>query len=558
MACPTITLPSLLVTALGALDGKYVSMISGANFMCEVRGYLVEDMLIGTYRDQVASQLATALFYMSTTIMTIWVVYHGFMIMTGGNRQPILPLFLKTGKMALIMSLVSLIAAKSPIIADWVADFQALITAAIVGSDIDLYQMIDINISLAQVFNALVNGLVGGKQVAADGNQLTTIAGLIGQSGPAVLLSVLSVMAEISIVLAIMLAPLFLMFLLFQQTSAMFWTWVKFLLGTMVSLAVITLVGSIVLDMMMRYGGSVVGAFFVNGMLGAAGVGGGFDIGGSVVQLGALGALSTALLTMVPPLIMQFFNSGASFAASAMSGAMGGGGAMGGMAGLMKSTSAGGAGSASGGGALQDGGVGGSLGYDAGAGAAGGVGGATGGQAGSTVMNRDLQQHSARVLGDQNGGSVQSTGGGNVLGSRGIAASQSADNPNVAAIQQRQTDLGNARELRQNPKTGIYESADTQRQMAANPALGSGGSLPVSGSDRRVSTTALASDAGSSSSARENTVGTSTPPLSAGGGGTETHMADAKGSGTASEGARSRPVTLPYGQGRVPNPVRQV
>ena len=173
-------------------------------------------------------------------------------------------------------------------------------------------------------------------------------------------------------------------------------------------------------------------------------------------------------------------------------------------------------------------------------------------------MNRDLQQHSARVLGDQNGGSVQTAGGGNVLGSRGIAAAQSADNPNVAAIQQKQTDLGHASELRLNPKTGIYESADTQRQMAANPTLGSGGSLPVTGSDRRVSSAAVASEAGSSSSAGANTVGASTPSQSASGGGTATHMADAKGAGTAAAGARSRPVTLPYGEGRVPSPVRQV
>lgn len=552
MACPTITLPSLLVTALGALDGKYVSMISGANFMCEVRGYLVEDMLIGTYRDQVASQLATALFYMSTTIMTIWVVYHGFMIMTGGNRQPILPLFLKTGKIALIMSLVSLIAAKSPIIADWVADFQALITAAIVGSDIDLYQMIDINISLAQVFNALVNGLVGGKQVAADGNQLTTIAGLIGQSGPAVLLSVLSVMAEISIVLAIMLAPLFLMFLLFQQTSAMFWTWVKFLLGTMVSLAVITLVGSIVLDMMMRYGGSVVAAFFVNGMLGAVGVGGGFDIGGSVVQLGALGALSTALLTMVPPLIMQFFNSGASFAAGAMSGAMGGGGAASGMAGMMKSIGGeGGAGAP----AIQGGGAsGGALGY-------GGVGGGAGASpvgmtGGGSSMNNPLLQRVASLSGGQSGGAISQTRGASTLqGSRGIAA-QSAESPNVAAIQQKQADMGHVGELRLNPKNGVYESTDTARQMAADPSLGRGGSLPVSGGLGAGGTTAAtgvsAGPSASTSSSPSAGAGSSSPHASTdapgGGAGTPTYQGDST-SASAPRPIRSS-VSVPYGEGR--------
>lgn len=482
MPCTTISLPGALLAALSTLDSKYVSVITGAQFMCNVRGYLLDDMLIGTYRDQVASQLGTALAYMSTTIMTSWVIYHGFMIMTGGNKQPVLPLFLKTGKMALIMSLVALIAARSPIIAGWVADFQALITAAVVGSEINLYQMIDINLALAQVFNALVDGMAGGKQAGADGKSLTTLAGLVGQSGPAVLLSVLSLMAEISIVLAIMLAPLFLFFLLFQQTSAMFWTWVKFLLGTMVSLAVVTLVGSIVLDMMMRYGGAMVFAYFVNGMLqGLAG----FDMGGSAVQLASLGALSTALLTMVPPLIMQFFNSGASFAAGAMAGAMGGGAAAGAMGGAMPGgASAGLAG-------LLGGKSAGSLGYQGGGNSGGADTGGSAGEGSTSANNASVLQQVSRISNDQ-GGSGTSASGSNSgqWGSRGIAA-QTVDNQGLAAVRYKQDGLGQTGELRLNEKTGVYETKDTPRQLAENPGLGRGHGSPlaVSGGNTRASTT---------------------------------------------------------------------
>lgn len=490
MPCSTITLPDALVLALGALDAKYVSVITGAQFMCNVRGYLVDDMLIGTYRDLVAAQLGTALFYMSTIIMTIWVIYHGFMIMTGGNKQPILPLFLKTGKMALVLSLVALIAARSHIIADWVADFQELITAAIVGPDIDLYQVIDINLALGQVFNALIDGLAGGQQAMAEGKSLTTMAGLVGQSGPAVLLSVLSLMAEISIVLAIMLAPLFLFFLLFQQTAAMFWTWVKFLLGTMVSLAVVTLVGSIVLDMMMRYGGALVFAFFVNGALGAAGVGGGFDIGGSAMQLAALGALSTALLTMIPPLIMQFFNSGASFAAGAMMGAVGGGAAGAGVAGLMGSV---GAGSGAARAALQSGGGAGGLGYSGGEGngSAGSTRAAGVGPASAT--NQGVLEQVSRLSSGQAGAGGSVGGASALLGSRGVAA-QGTSQSGLADVQSRQRDLGSSEELRLNERTGVYETKDTPRQLADNPGLGRGYGSPVAVSGSAGSTATAASN----------------------------------------------------------------
>lgn len=318
MACAPAGIPTAISAVLGALgaDQKYTNMISNADFMCKVREYLIDDMLIGFYREWVASQIGTALGAMSIVLVTMWVMYHGFMIISGTNKEPILALGFKSAKLVLILSLVALIAKQSPIIAEWVLDFQALITVAIVGQGTDVYKIIDLNLAVAQVFNALVDGLVGGQQAGADGKSLTTIAALVGQSGPAMLVSVLAIMAEISITLSIMLAPLFLFFLLFQQTASMFWTWVKFLLGTMVSLAVLTLISSILLNMMVLYGASVLAAFFINGAQTAVS----FDTSNSALQMTTLGGLSTALLLLIPPVIMQFFNSGAAFAATAMQG----------------------------------------------------------------------------------------------------------------------------------------------------------------------------------------------------------------------------------------------
>lgn len=352
MPCSSAALPAFLLTALGGLDSKYVDMVNDAVFVCSVREYLIDDMLIGTYRELVASRLGTALAYMSTVLMTIWVAYQGFMIISGANRQPVLGLVYKTGKMLLILSVVALVAANSPVIADTVLDFQELVTAVVVEDGTDVYRIIDINLALAQVFNALIDGFVGGAQANAEGKSLTQMAGLIGQSGPAMLVSVMAIMAEISITLAIMLAPLFIFFLLFQQTAGMFWSWAKFLLGTMFSLAVLALVSGILLKMMMMYGATVLAGFFLNASPLGSVVS--VDVGGSSMRMAMLGALSTALLVMIPPLIMQFFNSGASFAAGAMMGAMGGGAAAGGVVGLTQAMggqphSAGGGGAASGG-----------------------------------------------------------------------------------------------------------------------------------------------------------------------------------------------------------------
>jgi len=64
---------AILTSALSALDSKYLAMLDDAVFMCNVREYLIDDVLIGVYRDEVAARLGTALMYLSTVIMTIWV-----------------------------------------------------------------------------------------------------------------------------------------------------------------------------------------------------------------------------------------------------------------------------------------------------------------------------------------------------------------------------------------------------------------------------------------------------------------------------------------------------
>jgi hypothetical protein len=446
MSCGDASIPSFVLTALGMLDQKYVKMIDDAVFMCSIREYLVDDMLIGYYRELVASRLATALGFMSTAIMTIWVAYQGFMIISGANRQPIVPLMLKSGKMVLILSLVSLVAAKSPWIADTVLNFQALITAAIVGEGSDVYQIIDINLAMGQVFNALVDGLVGGQQASADGKHLTSMAGLVGQSGPAMLVSVLALMAEISITLSIMLAPLFIFFLMFQLTAPMFWTWTKFLLGTMVSLAVLTLISGVLLKMMMFYGAAVLAAFYVNGALGSILS---IDIAGSAVRMATMGGLSSALLMLVPPLIMQFFNSGASFAASALSGS----GAVEKMAGQ---AAAGGASAGTGGGNSAAGGAEPNM---------------------AAANNRMALQNANRTdaMGSVGGGGMNGVGSEMPRGAIGRAATGGSATPS-AGFQRAQAQT-----------MELDNEAQVYRATQQNPRIGNGGELGVSGGQTEAS-----------------------------------------------------------------------
>lgn len=318
MNCEDGVLLQAVIALLGGL-GQYTQALSDAVFFCTVREYLIEDMLIGTYRDEAAARLGRALGMLSTTVVTLWVLYQGFMVLSGANRQPMMGLLYKTGKLVFILSLVSVVAGHSPVIADTVLDFQRLVTVAVVGEDTNVYRMIDLNLGLAQVINQMINNVAVGRESGSTGNSLTTAAGLLGQSGPAMITTVLALLAEIAITFAILLAPLFLFFLLFQQTSSLFWSWAKFLLGTFVSLAALAVVSSIALRMSAIYGASVLAGFYGN----AAGLTN-FDISSSAMRMATMGTLMSAIIISVPPMIMQFFNAGVGFATGAMGGMMGG------------------------------------------------------------------------------------------------------------------------------------------------------------------------------------------------------------------------------------------
>lgn len=323
MNCDDGILLQAVATLLMLVAPEYVATLTDAVFFCTVREYLIQDILIGTYRDAAAVRLGTALGMLSTTIVTLWVLYQGFMVISGTNRQPFVGLLFKTGKLVFVLSLVSLVARQSPAIADTVLDFQRLVTTAVVGEDTNVYRMIDINLGLAQVINQVINNLAGGQQAGASGNSLTTTAGLLGQSGPAMITTVLALLAEIAITFAIMLAPLFIFFLLFQQTSSLFWAWAKFLLGTFVSLAALAIVSGIALRMSAIYGASVLAAYYANGSEGHGSMAS-FDISGSAMRMATLGTLMSAIIISVPPMVMQFFNAGVGFATGAMGGMMGG------------------------------------------------------------------------------------------------------------------------------------------------------------------------------------------------------------------------------------------
>lgn len=465
----------LALLALFPMPDGFGLAADDAAFFCHTRAFL-----LSTIFDQAGAAgelIARAVAALSTGIVTIWVLWQGFMVISGTSREPFAALLVKTGKLVFILALINLTLTQTNEITATVLSFQDLITQAVVGTNgASVRTMIDINLAIAQTINQMIGSLVGGGQAGVQANQLTNTAGLLGQSGPAMVTATLVMLAEISIAFALMLTPLFLLFLFFQITSSLFWSWAKFLLGVFFSLAALALVSGVVLSITATYGSAVALAIFLN-----AGETGNIDISGSSMRLAALGALMSVLVMSVPPMIMQFFNAGVGFAAGAMGGMLGGA-----MAGRMAGGGTGVPGMAYGGGGMAGEGAP-ALGYGGSGGgtASGNAGAGTGGQ--STVV----QQLSGPAAGPSEAGSMPA-------GAHG-AASPNNVNARVGAIHNDQ--FGTRREefAGSGYTPGGYTDARVietgtvgqgqdptltaadNRTLAQRPQLGRGGYLPVSG-----------------------------------------------------------------------------
>src|SRR5690606_16883789 len=160
-----------------------------------------------------------------------------------------------------------------------------------VADGADVTTLIDLNLGVAAMLSS-INDSIRSVESQRDPNVVTSAVGLLGQSGPAMLTATLLLLTELSVTLAIMLSPVFIFFLIFQQTAPLFWSWAKFLLGALFSMATLTLVASLALQATALYGATVVAAFYTNSGDGLGGMintiaGGPFDINASSLRLAA-------------------------------------------------------------------------------------------------------------------------------------------------------------------------------------------------------------------------------------------------------------------------------
>ncbi|KAG9545864.1 hypothetical protein KCV01_g24455, partial [Aureobasidium melanogenum] len=241
---------NLIGTPSIALAGDPVGAATNYIFFKTINDYLRDQIDYMQWR--LLTNAATIIGTTAVVILTVWIMWQGFRIVTGQSRQPMMALVGDSAKATLIVFIATSTAYASSSIYWKLSDgMSSTISEYVTGSTQSPFQAIDQNLAKMEAALAIIDsidtGNVPAEQEAKDRNRWFTG---IGVAGPSVVAGSMLLLNKIALALFIGFGPFFIMCLLFDATKPLFQKWLLYGIGTVFSLAVLSVMVSIAMKMM--------------------------------------------------------------------------------------------------------------------------------------------------------------------------------------------------------------------------------------------------------------------------------------------------------------------
>jgi len=271
--------------------------------------YAWVDNKINAFRDDFMHNTMSAVAAIVLVLFTAWIMVQGFRILTGQSREPMMGLVVNASRTTLILIAASTMALGGSNIQTFFTDTMASgINGLVTGNNDKPEKVIDKNLVYTAVAMAAIDGAQGlnasnsADNVASAGR--ASLIAMLGVAGPPMTAAAMLLMYKVALALFIGFGPIFIMCLMFKVTEQMFWSWLKYGLGTLFSMAVLSFMVSIVLELTLRVAAALWAASAVSSLLDVAGSAG---LTNQAMQQGGIGLLMTTLLISAPPMAAAFF-----------------------------------------------------------------------------------------------------------------------------------------------------------------------------------------------------------------------------------------------------------
>jgi type IV secretion system protein VirB6 len=226
----------------------------------------------------------------------------GYRIAIGHSRDSMMGLVTNSLRAVLIVGVATAAAAGGGSVYRVVTDgLSSDISRMVTGTDDDVYARVDKCLAYMQVALASIDTLdVAGDPILNDKKERAMWFAGIGTGGPAVMAGTMLLLNKVAMALFVGLGPLFILCLLFDQTKGLFGRWLYYGLGTMFSLALLSVMVTLATDMVI----AVAASFWASALLGA----GPDSINSMALQQGGMGVVLSMLIMTAPPMAAMFFS----------------------------------------------------------------------------------------------------------------------------------------------------------------------------------------------------------------------------------------------------------
>ena len=274
--------------------------VSDLLFFREINSFLTGE--IEVFRDNLLGRTASLLGAAALSLLTLWIMIQGYRIAIGQSRDSMMGLVTNSLRAVLIVGLATAAAASGGSVYRAVTDgLSSEISRMVTGTDDDVYDRVDKCLAYMQLALASIDTLdVAGDPILNDEKERAMWFAGIGTGGPAVMAGTMLLLNKVAMALFVGLGPLFILCLLFDQTKGLFGRWLYYGLGTMFSLALLSVMVTLATDMVI----AVAASFWASTLLGA----GPDSINSMALQQGGMGVVLSMLIMTAPPMAAMFFS----------------------------------------------------------------------------------------------------------------------------------------------------------------------------------------------------------------------------------------------------------
>lgn len=293
-----------LIDLLGLMQANLTDSISQWFFFQEVFTFL--DGEIDTFRRNVVGNLLEMVAAISLIVLTIWIFFQGFLIVSGRSRESMMGLVVSSLRATLIVFAASTMAFGATTIYTFISDTMPKgINEMVTGEYEQPARNIDNAMTAMQGAMVLIDSIpvLDNSSNKTDKDRAVMLTGL-GAAGPSVVGGAMMLMYKVAIAMFVAFGPIFILALLFDFSKSLFSKWLFYGIGTMFAMAVLNFMVTVAMKMVL----AVTAAFAAQAALSMAINGGGQPISSMALQQGGLGMILTILLVSIPPMAASFFN----------------------------------------------------------------------------------------------------------------------------------------------------------------------------------------------------------------------------------------------------------